>query len=271
MTKDLKYQHLQRILTEMNKVVIAYSGGVDSTFLLKAAIDTLGKANVLAAIAAGSSLPKDQLASALQLASEIGAQVITVEPAEMHDPNFTRNAPDRCFHCKTHLFQILLDIAKTKSFAYVIYGNNYDDRSDFRPGAKAAEKLGIRAPLMEAELTKAEIRQLSRDFSLPTADQPASPCLASRIPYGIDITHEKLIQVEQAEKFLREMGFVEFRVRHHGQIAKIEVPAGQIESFAAVSVREKIVTHLKSLGFTYITLDLQGFRSGSLNEPLKNK
>ena len=255
----------------MAKVVIAYSGGVDSTFLLKAALDTLGKDNVLACIAAGSSLPQAELQRAVDIAREIGAEIITVEPAEMNDPNFTRNAPDRCFHCKTHLFHMLIDVAKERNIEYVIYGNNYDDRADFRPGAKAAEKLGIRAPLMQAELTKPDIRQLSRNAGLPTADQPASPCLASRIPYGIDITAEKLIQVEQAEKFIRELGMTEFRVRHHGQIARIEVPAEQIEKLASAGVREKVVEYLKSLGFTYITLDLQGFRSGSLNETLKEK
>jgi uncharacterized protein len=261
-----KYNNLQDILKSLGKMLVAYSGGVDSTFLLKAAVEAVGSKNVLACIAAGASLPKSQYEQALALAKQIGAEVRTVEPTEMTDSKFTQNAPDRCFHCKSHLFEILLDIAKREGFSAVVYGNNYDDKSDFRPGTRAAEKYGIKAPLMLAELGKAEIRELSRGFGLPTADMPASPCLASRVPYGIDITSERLMQVEKAEEFLRKLGLVEFRVRHHGDIARIEVRPEQMG--IVVENRIKIVEFLKSLGFAYVCVDLQGFRSGSLNEPL---
>jgi uncharacterized protein len=263
-----KYKSLQQILRSLGKVVVAYSGGVDSTFLLKAAVDTLGTDNVLACIATGPSLPKDQYEQAMRIANEMGIQIETVKSDEMTDTKFTQNAADRCFHCKSHLFKILLDIAKEKDFNTVIYGNNYDDKDDFRPGTRAAQAFGIRAPLMEAQLTKPEIRTLSRSLGLPTADLPASPCLASRLPYGFDITQERLLQVEQAESFLKELGLSEFRVRHHGNIARIEARPEQLSIVTAEPNKTKIIERLKSLGFTFVCVDLQGFRSGALNEAL---
>jgi len=263
-----KYNSLKSILSSLGKVVVAYSGGVDSTFLLKAAVDTLGPVNVLACIGISASLAHSQYEQAIDNARAMGAEVREVQVDEMSDPAYSANKADRCFHCKSHLYQLLLDVAKKAGMQSVICGANLDDKDDFRPGNRAAAVFGIRAPLMEAGLTKIEIRELSRKSALPTADIPASPCLASRISYGELITAEKLAQVEAAEDFLRSLGFVEFRVRHHGDIARIEVPAGQIQKLAAEPVRSQIVEKLRSLGFKFISLDLRGFVSGSLNESL---
>jgi len=265
-----KYRSLQKILAELGKVVVAYSGGVDSTFLLKAAVDTLGAENVLACIAKGPSLPKSQYIRAIKLAKKINAKIQNIEQTEMADTAYSDNKADRCFYCKSHLFEILTEIAKEKKFNYVICGHNFDDIKDYRPGNKAAKKYGIYSPLMEAKLTKEDIRQLSRQLGLPTADIPASPCLASRIMYGLKITSQKLKQIEDAEELLKKFGLVEFRVRHHNEIARIEVHPRDFEKITTEPARSKIVKKLKSLGFKYITIDLQGFRSGSLNELLTN-
>ena len=247
---------------------MAYSGGVDSTFLLKAAVDTLGSENVLACISAGVVEPSNILANAHKLAEQIGATLEVIDTDELSDPNFSANKADRCFHCKSHLCKELIDIAKERGFNHVIFGTNFDDLDDFRPGNRAMKVFGIRSPLAEAELTKDDIRQLSRQLELPTADQPASPCLASRISYGLDITEQRLKQIDQAESFLRSLGFVEFRVRHHDTIARIEVNPKDIVKVTTEPLRSRIIEKIKSLGFKYVTVDLQGFRSGSLNEPL---
>jgi len=263
-----KYNSLQEILKESGKVVVAYSGGVDSTLLLKVAVDTLGAENVLACIATGASLAQSQYSQAIEASENIGAKVQTVEPNELADSAYSANKADRCFHCKAHLYGILTDIAKEGGFKCVISGHNFDDNKDYRPGNRAAKSFGIRSPLAEAELTKGDIRQLSRQLDLPTADIPASPCLASRISYGLEVTEERLKQIEGAEEFLRTLGLVEFRVRHHGTIARIEVHKEDIKRIMAEPARTQIVEKLKSLGFKYVTIDLQGFRSGSLNELL---
>ncbi len=266
-----KYNSLQKILKELGKVVVAYSGGVDSTFLLKVAVNTLGVKNVLACIAKGPSLPDSQCSRAIETAKDIGVKVQTVELNELADARYSANKADRCFHCKSHLYEILTDIAEEKNFNCVICGCNFDDKDDFRPGNRAAELFGVHCPLMEAELTKDDIRQLSRDLGLPTADIPASPCLASRISYGLKITEQRLKQIEQAEDFLRQFGLVEFRVRHHDAIARIEVHTQDIAKITAEPIRSQIIEKLKSLGFKFVTVDLQGFRSGSLNEALTEK
>jgi len=266
-----KYRSLQKILAELGKVVIAYSGGVDSTFLLKVAVDTLGPANVLPCIAKGPSLPVAQYRKALSIAKKIGVAVQAIEQTEFDDQQYLANKADRCFYCKSHLFEILTSIAKEKKFNYVICGHNFDDLKDYRPGNLAAKKYGIYSPLIEAKLTKEDIRQLSRQLGLPTADVPASPCLASRIMYGLKITTKKLKQIENAEEFLRKLGLIEFRVRHHNEIARIEVHPQDFEKITTEPARSKIIKKLKSLGFKYITIDLQGFRSGSLNESLSGK
>jgi len=266
-----KYNKLQQILKELGRVVVAYSGGGDSTFLLKAAVETLGAENVLAATSVGPSEPSGQFERASDMAKSMGVELVAVETDELADPQFTANKADRCFHCKSHLCKVLLDLCKKRGLDHVVFGTNYDDLDDFRPGNRAIRIFGIRCPLAEAELTKAEIRQLSRQMGLPTAEIPASPCLASRISYGLEVTEERLRQVDQAEKFLRKFGFEEFRVRHHGLIARIEVHPTDIEKVIAEPIRSQIVAGLKSLGFRYVTLDLQGFRSGSLNEQLSEQ
>ena len=263
-----KYNSLAASLKKLEKVVVAYSGGVDSTFLLKAAVDTLGTENVLACIGVSSSLGKSQYNRAIECAANIGAALEEVEVHEVLDTKYSANNPDRCFHCKSHLYTVLQNIAEKKGFGSVICGCNFDDLDDFRPGNKAASVYGVLSPLAEAQMTKDDIRNMSRKFNLPTADIPASPCLASRLTYGLEVTEERLKQVDEAEDFLREMGFVEFRVRHHDTIARIEVAADDMEKITTEPGRQKIVEKLKSIGFKYITVDLQGFRSGSLNELL---
>jgi uncharacterized protein len=268
MTSKDKYNSLRQILKKLGKVIVAYSGGVDSTFLLKAAVDTLGAENVLACIGISSSLGKLQYKRAIECAGIIGAEVEEVEVHEVLDTRYSANNPDRCFHCKSHLYTLLQDLARKKGFDNVICGCNFNDMDDFRPGNKAASIYGVLSPLAEAGMTKDDIRNMSRELNLPTADIPASPCLASRLTYGLEITEQRLKQVEEAEDFLRTLGFVEFRVRHHDTIARIEVVADDMKKITAEPERQKIVEKLKSIGFKYITVDLQGFRSGSLNELL---
>ena len=269
MTIDEKYKLLVENLKKSEKVLVAYSGGVDSTFLLRVCADSLGSENVSACISIGPLLPKRQLHQALKLAKDMGVHVRTVETNEISDAAFYANKPDRCFHCKSTLFKLLNKIAKEKNVEHVLCGSNLDDYDDYRPGNKAVKLYNVKCPLAEAQLTKAEIRQLSRKLNLPTAEIPASPCLASRISYGGQITERKLNQIEQAEDFLKDLGFVEFRVRLHDNVARIEVHDSDIEK--TVEHRKTIVEKLKMLGFKYVCVDLQGFRSGSLNETLSQE
>lgn len=268
MTFKDKYNSLQQILKKLRKVVVAYSGGVDSTFLLKAAVDTLGTENVLACIGVSASLAKSQYNRAIECAADIGTEIEEVEVHEVLDTKYSANNPDRCFHCKSHLYTALQDLARKKGFDNVICGCNFNDMDDFRPGNKAASIYGVLSPLAEAGMTKDDIRNMSRELNLPTADIPASPCLASRLTYGLEVTEQRLKQVEEAEDFLRTLGFVEFRVRHHDAIARIEIPPEDMDKITTEPKRQRIVEKLKSIGFKYITVDLQGFRSGSLNELL---
>jgi uncharacterized protein len=266
-----KYAELKRILTDLGTVVVAYSGGVDSTLLLKVVVDTLGAKNVLACLSTGPVEPRNVIERARKTAEQIGVELQTLESDELDDPQFTTNQADRCFHCKSHLCQVLLDIAKERGFKHVVFGTNFDDLADFRPGNRAMDVFGIRSPLAEAKLTKDDIRQLSRQLGLPTADVPSSPCLASRINYGLEVTEQRLRQIDQAEDFLRSLGFVELRVRHHDTIARIEVGGSEVEKLSKEPMRSRIVEKFKSLGFKYVTVDLEGFRSGSLNESLSEE
>lgn len=263
-----KYNSLQKILKKLDKVIVAYSGGVDSTLLLKVAVETLDAEKVLACIAEGPSLPQSQYLQAVERAKNMGVDVRTVKPNELANVAYSANRADRCFHCKLHLYGILAGIAREQNFNCVICGCNFDDKDDFRPGNRAAEVFGVRCPLMEAKLTKEDIRNLSRQMGLPTADIPASPCLASRIAYGLEITEQRLKQVGEAEEFMRGLGLVEFRVRHHDTIARIEVHPKDMDKIMGGANRSRIVEKLQELGFKYVTIDLQGFRSGSMNEML---
>jgi len=271
MSIQTKYQALQTRLRNLGRVLVAYSGGVDSTFLLAAAVETLGRENVLACIGVSPSLARSQYAAAIENAGLIGAEVLEVNVEEVADADYAANKADRCFHCKSHLYGLLVSTAKEKGYDAVACGSNLDDRDDFRPGNRAAKVFSVACPLMEAGLTKAEIRELSHRMNLPTADAPASPCLASRMSYGLEITAERLGQVEKAEDLLRSLGFVEFRVRHHDTIARIEVRPADLPRLTAEPARARIVEGLKSLGFKFITVDLQGFRSGALNEALSEQ
>jgi uncharacterized protein len=266
---DRKLRRLREILREYRKVVIAYSGGVDSVFLLKVAVDCLGVDQVLACIGVSESLARSEYESALNIAKEIGATVEIVHPQEMANPQYQANPANRCYYCKMELYGLLSELARQRGYDVVLCGTNADDLTDFRPGLQAAKKYNVISPLEAGGLTKEDIRVLSQAMHLPTWDKPAQPCLASRMAYGMEITPERLRQVERGEEFLRQMGLRELRVRHHGNLVRIEVPCDQIMKLVENGTREKIVAFFRDLGFTYVSLDLQGFRSGSGNESFK--
>ena len=262
-----KHDRLRKILREMESVLAAYSGGVDSTFLLKVARDVLGD-RAVAVIASSEIYPPGEIEAAENLARNIGARLISIHTDERQNHDFTRNAPDRCYHCKTELFGKLKRIAAEEGLGCVVHGANADDLEDYRPGQKAAEELGIRAPLQEAGFTKSEIRELSRQLGLSNWDKPSLACLASRIPYGTPIAAETLRQIGEAEKLLRELGFRQVRVRHHGSIARIEIEPEELSRLLETNLRKKIVERLKELGYLYVTVDIEGYRTGSMNAML---
>jgi uncharacterized protein len=264
---DARLKKLRSILESMDRVVVAYSGGVDSSLLLKVASEVLGR-KVYAVIASSPTYPEREIRAARALARKfkVGHEVIAT--SEMDNPAFTANPPLRCYHCKRELMGEIRKIADRMGIAVIVDGQNADDVGDYRPGARAAAEMGVRSPLREAGLSKADIRALSKRYGLPTWDKPAMACLASRFPYDTPITAEALAWVERSEDALRGLGFVQLRVRHHETVARIEVPPGEIARVVKPGMREKIVAALIKAGYTYVTLDLAGYRTGSMNETL---
>jgi len=248
-------------------VLIAYSGGVDSTFLAFVAREVLGQ-RAMVVFAHSPIYPPHECEDAETLARKLGFRFTTIETNELENPQFVANSPDRCYYCKQELFQQLRRIASAESLDWIADGSNYDDLGDYRPGRKALAELSIRSPLCEVKLTKSEIRGLSRKMGLPTWDKPASPCLATRIPYGISVNRDTLRRIADGERYLRNLGIRECRLRHHGNIARIEVNGEGMSLLLNGQIRRDLMEQIKALGYTYVTLDLGGYRSGSLNEEL---
>lgn len=268
---DEKYARLQAILQEIGSAVIAFSGGVDSTFLLRVAHDVLGPESLAALTATSPTYPQSEFEESQALARSIGVRQVVVESNELEIPGFAQNDPRRCYWCKRELFSLCRQTARELGLQAVLDGSNRDDQGDYRPGREAACELAVRSPLLEAGLGKADIRELSRRLGLPTWQKQAFACLSSRFPYGTEITPERLEQVGRCETFLRQNGIQNYRVRYHGESARIEVAAAEIARLVEEPLRTAVVREFKAAGFTYVALDLEGYRTGSMNEVLKEE
>lgn len=261
-----KLEQMRERLCALGRVAVAFSGGVDSTFVLKVAVDTLGVTNVLAVTGRSASIASGEFEDAVRLARHIGAEHVILDTHEFEDANYLANPTNRCYYCKTELYTRMSPLIASRGIQAIVNGTNADDLGDYRPGLAAAREHAVHAPAADVGLTKAEIRHLSAEFGLPTHDKPAAPCLSSRVQYGEHITPEKLRMIEQAENLLRQLGFRECRVRHHDKLARIEVPVADLARFADADLRARVDAALREFGYQYVTVDLRGFRSGSMNE-----
>jgi len=267
---DAKLNNLETLLRNTNGAIIAFSAGVDSTFLLKVAHSVLGE-RAIALTAASPTVPPGEFEVAKEFAQKLGCRHIVIDSNELANPSFAQNPSNRCFFCKDELYRICRDQAEILKIPTVVDGTNLDDLKDHRPGLKAAKEWDIRHPLVEAEMTKEDIRRYSRALSLATWDKPSSPCLSSRFPYGTEINLERLRKIGACEVYLKDLCFREFRVRYHGDLARIELSAQEIGRFFDETTRQAVVKKFKEIGFNYVSLDLQGYRTGSMNETLAAK
>ncbi len=267
LSAEEKEHNLRRLMREMKSVLVAYSGGVDSSYVALIATQELG-AKAVCAMGISPSVSQLQMQQAEQLAKDFKFNYFSINTQELNDPNYQANPSNRCYFCKSELYGKLTPLAIENNCEFVVDGSNWDDTGDFRPGRQAAQEKNVRSPLIEVRLTKAEIRELSKKHELPTWDKPSSPCLSSRIAYGVPVSIERLSKVERGEEFLRGLGLKEFRVRNHGELARIEIAPNEFEKILKKEITDSMAEKFRGLGFKYVTLDLHGYRSGAMNEVL---
>ncbi|HBC86986.1 MAG TPA: ATP-dependent sacrificial sulfur transferase LarE [Lentisphaeria bacterium] len=263
-----KINALNAYIKSCGKVMVAYSGGIDSSFMLKLCVEAVGRKNVLAVTGASETFTDVELSGAKKFAKSVGVGHVIVTTREIDNPDFRSNPPLRCYHCKKEFYTKLAEVAKKCGFKYIFDGSNKDDTSDYRPGRRAAQEIGIISPLIKFGIDKAELRRLAKKMGIRIWDKPSNPCLASRVPYGEEITEEKLGMIYKAETFIRSRGFKNIRVRHHGKLARIEVPENEIIKLLKEPLRSKIIKELNKIGFAWVSVDMKGYRTGSLNEIL---